>query len=108
MSAYLPDEQVAQYRRETRRSALDGMRKLVESLRVPPGVKLTSSLRNGEPHRLIVDEVSRRGVELVAMGTHGRPGLSHALIGSVTESVLHEAPCDMLVSHPAHFVFELP
>jgi nucleotide-binding universal stress UspA family protein len=36
-------------------------------------------------------------VDLVAMATHGRTGLARLLHGSVTESVLHRAPCPMLV-----------
>jgi nucleotide-binding universal stress UspA family protein len=31
------------------------------------------------------------------MGTHGRSGLSHAIMGSVAERVLHRAPCPVLV-----------
>ena len=36
-------------------------------------------------------------IELVVMGTHGRTGLVHALLGSVTEKVVRHAPCSVLV-----------
>ena len=37
------------------------------------------------------------------MATHGRSGLSHALIGSVAEKVVQMAPCPVLtVKHPVH------
>jgi nucleotide-binding universal stress UspA family protein len=36
-------------------------------------------------------------VELIVMGTHGRRGLSRALIGSVAESVVRTAHCSVLI-----------
>lgn len=36
-------------------------------------------------------------IELVVMGTHGRSGLAHALLGSVAEKVVRHAPCAVLV-----------
>ncbi len=35
-------------------------------------------------------------VDLIVMGTHGRTGVSHILIGSVTEKVVRKAPCAVL------------
>jgi len=42
----------------------------------------------GDPHRAILDYVSREDIDLVVMGTHGRTGLDHYLLGSVTEKVV--------------------
>ncbi len=36
------------------------------------------------------------GVDLIVMSTHGRTGIAHFLIGSVTEKVLRRAPCPVL------------
>jgi len=42
----------------------------------------------GDPHRAILDYTETEGIDLVVMGTHGRTGLDHYLLGSVTEKVV--------------------
>jgi len=42
----------------------------------------------GDPHRAILDYAEEEGIDLVVMGTHGRTGLDHYLLGSVTEKVV--------------------
>jgi Universal stress protein family len=44
-----------------------------------------------------VDYASRHGVDLIVMGTHGRRGFVHALLGSVSEAVVRRAPCPVMV-----------
>ena len=46
--------------------------------------------------------------DLIVMGTHGRSGLSHALLGSVTEKVLRKAPCPVLAVRPESHTFVHP
>lgn len=67
-----------------------------------------ATIRQGEPRALIVRELARRRADLVVLGTHGRTGLSHLLLGSVAEWILEGAPCDVLISRPERFTFELP
>lgn len=45
----------------------------------------------------ILRYVRNRDVDLVVMATHGRSGLRHFLLGSVTERIVRYAPCDVLV-----------
>jgi nucleotide-binding universal stress UspA family protein len=45
----------------------------------------------GDPARTIVDEADRGNYDLIAMGTHGRSGLAHLLLGSVAEKVVRRA-----------------
>jgi nucleotide-binding universal stress UspA family protein len=39
-------------------------------------------------------------VDLIVISTHGRTGLSHILVGSITERVVRHAPCPVLSIHP--------
>ena len=43
-----------------------------------------------------------RSYDLVVLGTHGRTGISHALLGSVAEKIVRHAPCPALVVHAPH------
>jgi len=47
--------------------------------------------------------------DLIVIGTHGRGGLSHALLGSVAEKVVRKAPCPVLtVRTQMHSTFAHP
>jgi nucleotide-binding universal stress UspA family protein len=50
----------------------------------------------GNPEQRIVELAKDRGVTLIVMGTHGRAGLAHVLLGSVAERVLRHAPCPVM------------
>lgn len=51
----------------------------------------------GDPRRVLVAEASRRGADLIAVGTHGRGAVMRLLLGSVAEAVLRDATSDVLV-----------
>jgi len=53
-------------------------------------------VRQGSPHRNILDYVDEADIDLVVMGTHGRRGLDRYLLGSVTERVVRSAPVPVL------------
>jgi nucleotide-binding universal stress UspA family protein len=52
----------------------------------------------GTPLQEIIATVQARQVDLIVMGTHGRTGLPHVLLGSVAEKVVRLAPCPVLVA----------
>jgi nucleotide-binding universal stress UspA family protein len=60
------------------------------------GFVVDTDVITGQPARAIVDHASTGGFDLIVMGTHGRTGLSHALMGSVAERVVQKAPCAVL------------
>lgn len=51
----------------------------------------------GEPPEVLVDIARGKNADLIALGTYGRKGLKRLLMGSVTTSVIVNAPCDVLV-----------
>lgn len=53
----------------------------------------------GLPAQTIVDYAGATGTGLIVMGTHGRTGLAHLLMGSVAEQVVRSAPCPVLTVH---------
>jgi nucleotide-binding universal stress UspA family protein len=48
------------------------------------------------PHEVIVETAKARKADLIVMATHGRSGLTHLLMGSVTEKVVRSATCPVL------------
>jgi nucleotide-binding universal stress UspA family protein len=53
----------------------------------------------GETIPSILDLAHSDGFELIAIGSHGRSGVSRALLGSVAEAVMRKARCPVLVTH---------
>lgn len=63
---------------------------------------MLTTVRSGRPADSIADAARTGKFDLIVMGTHGRTGLSHVLIGSVAERVIRKAPCAVLtVREPA-------
>jgi universal stress protein A len=61
-----------------------------------PDLDVTSATTAGPPARAICAAARRTGADLIVIGTHGRTGVSHALLGSVAEAVVRRAPCPVL------------
>ena len=59
-------------------------------------VRTETKLLEGIAHSEIVSFAQEFGYDLIVMGTHGRTGIMHALLGSVAERVLRKAPCPVL------------
>src|SRR3954453_17581536 len=57
-------------------------------------------LRTGDARDVILSAAKELGVDLIVMGTHGRRGVSRALLGSVTETIVRTAPCPVLTIRP--------
>jgi universal stress protein A len=51
----------------------------------------------GTPSRQIIESARSLPADLIVISTHGRTGLKHVLLGSVTEQVVQRAPCPVLV-----------
>jgi nucleotide-binding universal stress UspA family protein len=65
--------------------------------------KIHREVCEGTPFYEIVRYAKEQNIDLIIMGTHGHTGLTHMLLGSVTEKVVRKAPCPVLtVRHPEH------
>ena len=65
------------------------------------GIKnIITATRVGSPYEKIIEFAEEEEIDLIVMGTHGRSGIAHFLIGSVTEKVIRTSPCPVLVIRP--------
>jgi nucleotide-binding universal stress UspA family protein len=56
----------------------------------------TVVIERGDPAARIADYARCHGIDLIVVGTHGRTGVTRALLGSVAERLLRNAPCPVL------------
>ena len=95
------DDALPQYQRE-KEIRLNAMAREIE------GLDVHVKVAKGVPYVAIVRYARAQDIDLIVLATHGRTGLSHALVGSVAEKVVQMAPCPVLtVKHPEH-EFVLP
>lgn len=66
------------------------------SAELPTGTPLVSRLIAGDPASGVLHEVKGGTYDLVVIGTHGRTGLSHILLGSVAEKLVRLSPVPVL------------
>jgi nucleotide-binding universal stress UspA family protein len=59
-------------------------------------VKVTTELRDGPIVESVLAAATAFGADVIVIGTHGRRGLSHVLLGSVAERVVRQSPVPVL------------
>lgn len=62
-----------------------------------PGIPVQFLLREGDPVSAINRVAAEEACDLLVLGTHGRRGIDHLLMGSNAERVVRTAPCPVLV-----------
>ena len=72
------------------------------------GVEYEKLLEKGIPETEIVDIAMEKQANLIVMGTHGRSGIKHILIGSTAEEVVRAVHCDIIIVKPEKFSFSMP
>ena len=77
--------------------------RLAEALDARHSCMIGALTATGKPFLEIIRIAKRENMDLIVMGTHGRTGLPHMLIGSTAEKVVRMAPCPVLtVQQPKH------
>jgi len=90
---YVPDiEGLRQKALEDATARLEACRSAIPAGEVP----IVATVRMGHVAQTIVDYAKAVQADLIVMGTHGRTGLAHFIIGSVAERVVRLAPCPVL------------
>jgi nucleotide-binding universal stress UspA family protein len=90
---YLSDlDGIRQRALDDAKARLEHCRSTLSAGRLP----LVATVRMGHVANTIVEYAKTIQADLVVMGTHGRTGLAHFIIGSVAERVVRLAPCPVL------------
>ena len=104
--AGLSGEVVLQYQREAKQQARAAVEEFLAGFEVAPAARIL--LREGDARQVILDVAVQHDTDLLALGTHGRSGLAHVLLGSVAEAVIRAASCDVLVARAVGLPFKVP
>jgi len=83
-----------------RENAQRDMTEFLSTVTIPEGVSMQSRLLSGEPSATLVEELKKGQHDLVVLGTHGRTGFAHLLLGSVAERLVRLSPVPVLTVPP--------
>ena len=83
-----------------RREAEAGFDRLLASV-AGSGINVRIHLEDGPPAQRILEVAAKEAADLLIVGTHGRTGLSRAIVGSVADRLVRQAPCPVLTVQPA-------
>ena len=93
-------QQIVDGMKEAGQAVLDRARQTAIDHGVAADVKLVEG-PTGRVADAVLDEARESGCDLIVMGTHGRRGFSHVMMGSDAERVVRESPLPvLLVRHP--------
>lgn len=95
---YLPDtSELEKTARENASKILDDTTNLVKGFFEGKKVAINSEVLYGSPESRIVETAEKEGSDLIIIGSHGYNRWERLLLGSVSDSVIHHAPCSVLV-----------
>jgi nucleotide-binding universal stress UspA family protein len=84
---------------DIRARAADDLEKILVRLQ-DAGISAEYDAAPGSPEEVVLRLADDKEVDLIVMGTHGRTGLTHVLLGSVAERVVRAASCPVLTVKP--------
>jgi nucleotide-binding universal stress UspA family protein len=105
--ASIAKSEILRYRRELARKSREEMKVFLRRLGLQ-NKSIGRFVRHGRAPHVITALAQHSRPDLVCVGSVGRTGLPHVLLGSVAEHVLREVSCDVLVARSGSGSFELP
>ena len=93
MGMTLPFTYVQELEAEIQRSMESSLERVTAA-----GLEGDMVIVHGVPFHEIIETARTQQVDLIVMGTHGRTGFQHVLLGSVAEKVVRLASCPVLVA----------
>ena len=79
-----------------RKDAQQCMVEFSRDAKVDGDERVTTQVVSGAPYSTIIAAVEDGGFDLVVMGTHGRTGVAHLVMGSVAEKIVRHSPCPVM------------
>lgn len=79
-----------------RDNAKHDMNEFLATVQLPRRTQATHRLISGDPTTRLLEELEKGEHDLVVVGTHGRSGLTHFLLGSVAEKLVRHSPVPVL------------
>jgi nucleotide-binding universal stress UspA family protein len=93
-SAYLPTQEFDEFIHE-RKQALESF--VGDNFKGSmSGVSVSLEIDVGDTQEMILQKAEQISSDMIVMSTHGRTGLGHILIGSITEYIVRHAHCPVL------------
>lgn len=94
--SFLTPENLVTMERSIEKEIDKDFQKTIKKIDIP--VKQT--IKTGVTFVEILDYIKAEKIDLVVMGTHGRSGFEHILLGSVAEKIIRRSPCPVLTVRP--------
>ncbi len=94
--SFLTPENLVAIEKNIEKEIEGDFQKVMKKIDVP----VKKVIKTGVTFVEIIDYVKAENIDLVVMGTHGRSGFEHILLGSVAEKVVRRSPCPVLTVRP--------
>ncbi len=88
--------EIQRYEADLRNSAEKGLKQKFTTL-VSDTIETETFVKSGKPSDVIINFTKEKKIDLIVMATHSRKGVSHFLIGSVTEDTIRHSATPILV-----------
>lgn len=101
--SFLTPENLISMERNIENEIEKDFQKIIKKVDMP----VKKVIKTGVTFVEIIDYIKAENMDLVVMGTHGRSGIEHILMGSVAEKVVRKAPCPVLTVRPKGKDFQM-